>query len=93
MKTDVLVVGSGAGGTVTAVTLAEGGREVVVVEEGPRVERADYGSTPTDAMARLFRARGMNPIMGSVPVAYAEGRCVGGSTEIYDGDISTDAST
>jgi choline dehydrogenase-like flavoprotein len=85
MKTDVLVVGSGAGGTVTALTLAAGGREVVVLEEGARVGLADYGAAPTEGMARLFRARGMNPIMGSVPVAYAEGRCVGGSTEINSG--------
>jgi choline dehydrogenase-like flavoprotein len=85
MKTDVLVVGSGAGGTVTALTLAEAGREVMVLEEGPRVGVADYGLPPTQGMARMFRARGMNPIMGSVPVAYAEGRCVGGSTEINSG--------
>jgi choline dehydrogenase-like flavoprotein len=85
MKTDVLVIGSGAGGTVTALTLAEGGREVVVLEEGARYSTADYGRTPTMAMGRMFRARGMNPIMGSVPVAYAEGCCVGGSTEINSG--------
>ena len=85
MKTDVLVVGSGAGGTVTAVTLAEAGRDVVVVEEGRRFTPQEYGTTPTDAMSRLFRARGMNPIMGSVPVAYAEGCVVGGSTEINSG--------
>jgi choline dehydrogenase-like flavoprotein len=85
MKTAVLVVGSGAGGTVTALTLAEAGRDVVVVEEGRRFTPGDYGSRPTEAMARLFRARGMNPIMGSVPVAYAEGCCVGGSTEINSG--------
>jgi len=85
MKTDVLVVGSGAGGTVTALTLAEGGREVLVLEEGRRFAPRDYGATPTQAMAQMFRARGMNPIMGSVPVAYAEGRCVGGSTEINSG--------
>jgi choline dehydrogenase-like flavoprotein len=85
MKTDVLIVGSGAGGTVTALTLAEGGREVVVLEEGRRFTTRDYGTTPTEAMGRMFRARGMNPIMGSVPVAYAEGCCVGGSTEINSG--------
>jgi len=85
MQTDVLVIGSGAGGTVTALTLAEAGREVLVLEEGPRVTPADYGGTPTQAMGRMFRARGMNPIMGTVPVAYAEGCCVGGSTEINSG--------
>jgi choline dehydrogenase-like flavoprotein len=85
MRTDVLVVGSGAGGAVTAVTLAEGGRDVLVLEEGRRFTARDYGAAPTEAMARMFRARGMNPIMGSVPVAYAEGCCVGGSTEINSG--------
>jgi len=85
MKTNVLVVGSGAGGTVTALTLAEGGREVLVLEEGRRFGLAEYGAPPTVGMARMFRARGMNPIMGSVPVAYAEGCCVGGSTEINSG--------
>ena len=85
MKTDILVVGSGAGGTVTALTLAQGGREVLVLEEGSRFSLAEYGGTPTQAMGRMFRARGMNPIMGTVPVAYAEGCCVGGSTEINSG--------
>lgn len=84
-KADVLVVGSGAGGTVTALTLAEGGRDVVVLEEGRRFTLGEYGTKPTEAMGHLFRARGMNPIMGSVPVAYAEGCCVGGSTEINSG--------
>lgn len=85
MKTQVLVVGSGAGGTVTALTLAEGGRDVIVLEEGDRFAIADYGTSPTRAMTKMFRQRGMNPIMGSVPIAYAEGCCVGGSTEINSG--------
>jgi len=35
VDTEVLIVGSGAGGAVTAARLAEAGRSVVVVEEGP----------------------------------------------------------
>ena len=37
LDTEVLVVGSGAGGATTALALAEGGRSVLVVEEGPDV--------------------------------------------------------
>lgn len=85
MKAQVLVIGSGAGGTVTALTLAQAGRDVLVLEEGGRFTITDYGKTPTRAMAQMFRQRGMNPIMGSVPIAYAEGCCVGGSTEVNSG--------
>ncbi|MBA2497090.1 MAG: FAD-binding protein, partial [Acidimicrobiia bacterium] len=38
IDTDVLVVGSGAGGATTAMMLAEAGRRVTVVEEGPWVD-------------------------------------------------------
>ncbi len=83
---DVLVVGSGAGGASTALTLAEAGRSVVVLEEGERLDRArDYGAPGPVAMGRLYRRRGMTPIQGPVPIGYVEGRCVGGSTEINSG--------
>ena len=38
LATEFLVIGSGAGGAVTAVRLAEAGRQVTVVEEGPWVD-------------------------------------------------------
>jgi choline dehydrogenase-like flavoprotein len=81
----VIVVGSGAGGAVTALTLAEAGYDVLVLEEGPRVDRSEYGSAPTVGMRRLFRRSGMTPIVGRVPIAYVEGCCLGGSTEVNSG--------
>jgi choline dehydrogenase-like flavoprotein len=82
---EVLVVGSGAGGAVTAVELASHGHNVLVVEEGnpPGDDQPDAGSTET--VTRLYRHRGMTPILGHVPIAYVEGQCVGGSTEINSG--------
>jgi choline dehydrogenase-like flavoprotein len=85
MKTSVLIIGSGAGGAVTALELAKAGFEVLVLEEGSRHELADYGKPPTEAMKLLYRRRGMTPIVGKVPIGYVEGRCLGGSTEINSG--------
>jgi choline dehydrogenase-like flavoprotein len=82
---DVLVVGSGAGGATTAAVLAEAGRQVLVVEEGPWVDPAAVEPFSLDEMASKYRHHGSSAALGQPPVAYAEGRCVGGSTEINSG--------
>jgi choline dehydrogenase-like flavoprotein len=41
LETDVVVIGSGAGGAVVAAELAEAGQRVVVLEEGPHVPAAE----------------------------------------------------
>ncbi|MGH7897700.1 MAG: NAD(P)-dependent oxidoreductase, partial [Candidatus Binatia bacterium] len=84
-RAEMLVIGSGAGGAVTAHELARRGRSVLIAEEGARHGAADYGSSPPEAMKKLYRRRGMMPIMGSIPIGYVEGCCVGGSTEINSG--------
>lgn len=85
LKVQVLIVGSGAGGATTAVELAAAGFEVVVLEDGARPPLTAYGGNATAAMQHLYRNRGMTPILGSVPIGYVEGRCIGGSTEINSG--------
>jgi choline dehydrogenase-like flavoprotein len=84
-RVQVLVVGSGAGGAVTALELARAGYEVLVLEEGGRHGLEDYGRSPTEAMKQLYRRRGMTPILGRTPIGYVEGCCLGGSTEINSG--------
>lgn len=84
-RTEVVVIGSGAGGAVTAFELARAGIDVAVLEEGGRFELGDYGKSPPDAMRKLYRRRGMTPILGRVPLGYVEGACFGGSTEINSG--------
>jgi choline dehydrogenase-like flavoprotein len=81
----VLVVGSGAGGAVTALELASAGMDVCVLEQGARWPREEYGLGSVEAMRRLYRRRGMTPILGRVPIGYVEGACLGGSTEINSG--------
>ncbi|MFI0776332.1 FAD-dependent oxidoreductase [Streptomyces sp. NPDC021212] len=83
---DVLVVGSGAGGSAAALELAAAGREVTVLEEGPRVETAELAAaSPAENMRRLYRQGGLTPIFGTPTIAYGEGRCVGGTTVINGG--------
>lgn len=85
VKVECLIIGSGAGGATTAVELAGAGFEVVVLEEGARHGLEAYGHGVPHAMQSLYRNRGMTPILGSVPIGFVEGRCLGGSTEINSG--------
>lgn len=85
LDAQVLVVGSGAGGSVTALELAQAGFDVLVLEEGERHDLSEYGAPAPRAMRRLYRRGGMTPIVGRVPIGYVEGCCIGGSTEINSG--------
>jgi choline dehydrogenase-like flavoprotein len=80
-----LVVGSGAGGALTAALLAEAGRDVLVLEEGPWIESDDVEPFSLDQMQRQYRDGGLTAALGRPPVAYVEGRCAGGSTEVNAG--------
>jgi choline dehydrogenase-like flavoprotein len=85
IDTEALVIGSGAGGATTARALAEAGLTVHVVEEGPWLEPGEVPPFSLAEMDRAYRHRGSSAALGRPPVAYAEGRCVGGSTEINSG--------
>ena len=79
---DVVVVGSGAGGSVVAAELAEAGLEVVVLEEGRHHRTEDFTTSTSQMLSALYRDSGVSTTLGRVPIAYSEGRCVGGSTVV-----------
>jgi choline dehydrogenase-like flavoprotein len=85
MHVDVLVIGSGAGGAVTAATLARAGRSVLIVEEGSWVDPDATEPFSLEEMLAKYRYRGPSAALGRPAIAFAEGRCVGGSTEINSG--------
>jgi choline dehydrogenase-like flavoprotein len=85
VATQHLVIGSGAGGALTAARLAEAGHEVLLVEEGPAIEAASVEPFSLDQMGRQYRHQGVSAALGRPIVAYAEGCCLGGSTEINSG--------
>ena len=85
LRADVVVVGSGPGGAVTACTLAEGGRDVLLIEEGPRLSLDDTEPFSRDELERKYRNGGFSVALGGPAMAFAEGRCVGGGSEVNSG--------
>jgi len=86
---DVVIVGSGAGGSVTAALLSEAGHRVIVLEEGPYYTPEEYGAfRPTESMRRIWRESGLLSAfgLGQTPViGLSAGRCVGGSSVLTGG--------
>jgi choline dehydrogenase-like flavoprotein len=82
---EVLVIGSGAGGATTAALLAESGIDVLVVEEGPWIEQGTVVPFSLEQMDRQYRSGGVTVALGRPSIAYTEGRCAGGGTEINSG--------
>ena len=84
-KTEVAVIGSGPGGAVTSALLAEAGRDVLLLEEGPFVSMNDVAPFSLDEMVAKYRNGGVTVAMGPSKVSYVEGRCVGGGSEVNSG--------
>jgi choline dehydrogenase-like flavoprotein len=82
---DVVVVGSGAGGATMAAELADSGIDVVVLEEGGYHPTESFGTDVVRALGTLYRSGGAQTMLGSPPVTFLEGRCVGGSTVVNGG--------
>jgi choline dehydrogenase-like flavoprotein len=89
---DVCVVGSGAGGALVAARLAEAGRNVLLVEEGPWVSPKDHPVRDDKALALLYRNSGLNPAWpefghlfkkhGVSFITVLQGRLVGGGPTV-----------
>jgi len=78
-RADVCVIGSGAGGAVVAAILAEGGRSVVLLEQGHHWTKKDFTQREEEMLPRLFEEGGMRmTVDGGINIL--QGRNVGGST-------------
>lgn len=82
---ECLVIGSGAGGALSAQFLAERGREVLILEEGPFIEFENGRCGIADTFPKIWREGGAIPIMSNTSLVFGEGRCLGGSTQLNAG--------
>ena len=85
MTYDVVVVGSGPGGAVTARECARRGLKVLVLEEGDRHEPGTVPPYSLAQMRRMYRNHGLTVALGRPSIAYTEARCVGGGSEVNAG--------
>jgi choline dehydrogenase-like flavoprotein len=86
ITTDVVVVGSGAGGAMVARTLARAGLDVVVLEEGRRWTVEEFRTAhPIERYAGLYRGAGATVALGRPSVVLPIGRAVGGTTVVNSG--------
>ena len=87
MNYDVIVIGSGFGGSVAALRLTEKGYRVGVLEAGRRFEDADYPRTSWDARKFLWApklgCRGIQRIHLLRDVIILAGAGVGGGSLVY----------
>lgn len=83
--TDVVVVGTGAGGAVVAATLAEAGARVLLLEEGAYYRTVEFTGRPLEMVTRLYRNRGLTATLGIPAIGLPLGCAVGGTTTINSG--------
>jgi choline dehydrogenase-like flavoprotein len=84
-RAEIVVIGSGPGGAITACLLAEAGREVMLIEEGQFLPLESCAPFTTEEMVQKYRNGGQTVALGKNKIAYVEGRCVGGGSEINSG--------
>lgn len=85
LRAEIVVIGSGPGGAITAGLLAEAGRDVLLIEEGDHLPLNSCVPFSTDEMLQKYRNGGQTVALGKNKIAYVEGRCVGGGSEINSG--------
>jgi choline dehydrogenase-like flavoprotein len=82
ISVDACVIGSGAGGAVTAKELAEAGLSVAMLEEGAYRTPDDYTARPRDMSLALYRDGGQIATVGMPPILLPLGRTLGGTSHI-----------
>ena len=85
LESEVVVVGTGAGGAACAHELASRGRAVLMLEEGPFVRRDGFTGRSQDMVKKLYRDHGLTMALGNAGIPVWAGRAVGGSTVVNSG--------
>ena len=82
---DVLIIGSGPGGSMAAMTLAEAGYHVILIEKGRAMTRALMPKTIRTAVRDWYAEAGFRTTKGNTPIPVAGGEGMGGGTQAHHG--------
>lgn len=85
IDTEFLVVGSGPGGAVTAFELIKQKKKVLLIESGRNYPLSSCKPYSSLEMEQKYKYGGLNPTYNNPKVAYVEGSCVGGGSEVNSG--------
>ncbi len=80
-EADVVIIGSGAGGGVTAEILSASGLRTILIEEGPLRSSDDFKMRESDAYPELYQESASRKTADKA-INIMQGRCVGGSTTV-----------
>ncbi|MFN7642049.1 MAG: GMC family oxidoreductase N-terminal domain-containing protein [Burkholderiales bacterium] len=81
LRADVAIIGTGAGGGITAEILARAGLKVVMIEEGPLKTSRDFSMRENEAYPQLYQESAARKTRDQA-ITILQGRCVGGSTTV-----------
>ncbi len=81
IECDVAIVGSGAGGAISAAVLAGSGLRVVIIEEGPLRSSQDFNMLESQAYPQLYQESAARKTKDKA-INILQGRCVGGTTTV-----------
>lgn len=85
LRCDVCVIGAGAGGAVVAAELAEGGANVVLLEQGRFHDPDRFTARTPQMLASLYRDAGQTITAGNPPIVMPLGSGIGGTTLVNSG--------
>lgn len=80
-EADVVIIGTGAGGGVSAEVLSQAGLKVLLIEEGPLPLGRDFRLLESDAYPQLYQACAARQTQDKA-ITILQGRTVGGSTTV-----------
>ncbi len=81
LECDVVIVGSGAGGGMSAEILVKAGLRVIMIEEGPFKSSSDFRMRERDAYPQLYQESAGRQTKDK-GITILQGRTVGGSTTV-----------
>tara|TARA_B110000027_G_scaffold61624_1_gene66203 strand:- start:9601 stop:11010 length:1410 start_codon:yes stop_codon:yes gene_type:complete len=84
-KYKVIVVGSGPGGSMTAINLLKAGVEVLLLEKGEFSRMGDVKEYSFSEMTQKYNNGGLTTTLGKSRINYVEASCFGGGSEINSG--------